>query len=153
MTTATNRRVFVAGAAGAALLGPLAWRLRGGETAAADGITVVPGAGGMRHAPATVNEAALAPLRDLVGESFQLATATGAVTATLSYVGALPVRGARPASLRQQPFFATFSIARAVAPTADGTFSIDRAIDGLSTLFMTRGADHLDRTTLTAIFA
>lgn len=151
METTTRRSVIGAMAVGATALGGIGLLRRGNdEVASGDRITVVPGSGGtpnFRPIPHEVKRWTAA-----TGEPISLIGETGRVAGTIHSVVPLSTKDHRPAGVRQQPFMVRFSVDAATAPAGDRMYALSTPIDGLTDIFVTRGADVAGKAILMAVF-
>lgn len=157
MKSTPSRRTFgKAAIAGAALLGPAAFLLRGQVrgNASPDNISIVPGQdvpGPLRIATPMADE--VAQWTSLIGQSIAVSAAEGTVVGILSAVTELQSTGNRPPQMRQVPFAVSFTFPLNGAPRGNAIYRIGQSVAGLSELFMTRCEDRNGSAMLLAIIA
>lgn len=152
MRYAGSRRQFVGGAvATGAVIGGMALFGRGSDplSAASDRVAVVPG-----RMPSTIafDPAAADQWQALVGQPVRIGGEQGDARGVVESVLPVGSKGKRPAGIRAQGFTVTFLTDRATAPVGNAIYDIGHTVEGLSRLFLIRGADRGAQAVLFAFF-
>ena len=74
-----------------------------------------------------------------VGKSFRISSTAGSVAGKLVSVAGAPVVGARPASIRQQPFWLKFEFDSGYAAASDDIYFVESGVTTATNLFLQRG--------------